>query len=272
MDNQYQKENVKRSQSANLTNPAYQVPVNEEVNTNYNYGFYQNQDEEQNRQNFEQNSSYGQNFQNNAGYMNYNEGYTDNNVEPVSNNTDYPNNMYSQNNIGSHSNTVYQNSYSPNDFNYNAGYNANGAQQAYQNTNYNNTPVGGLKTNRGLGKFILLTIITLGIYSIIYYSSVSTDINIIASRYDGKKTIHYCLMFFLLGPITLYIFGLVWFTTLSSRIGNELNRRGIDYKFGASDFWLWNVLGMLIIVGPFVYIHKLSKAMNLLAQDYNYKG
>ncbi len=79
-------------------------------------------------------------------------------------------------------------------------------------------------------------------------------------------------MFFLLGPITLYIFGLVWFNNLSSRIGNELKRRGLNYDFGASDFWLWNVLGSLILVGPFIYIHKLSKAMNLLAQDYNYKG
>lgn len=136
----------------------------------------------------------------------------------------------------------------------------------------NPMPVGQLNTSRGLAKFILLSLITLGIYSIVYYSSISSDINIIASRYDGKKTVHYCLMFFLLGPITLYIYGLVWFHSLSSRIGNELTRRGINYSFGASDFWLWNVLGSLIIVGPFIYIHKLSKAMNLLAQDYNMKG
>ena len=165
-----------------------------------------------------------------------------------------------------------QNTY---DYQGNANYNQNinSSQQVGYNTSYTSQPpVGNLKANRSLGKFILLSLVTLGIYSIIYYSSISTDINIIASRYDGKKTMHYCLMFFLLGPITLYIFGLIWFNNLSSRIGNELRRRGLNYDFGASDFWLWNVLGSLILVGPFIYIHKLSKAMNLLAQDYNYKG
>lgn len=135
-----------------------------------------------------------------------------------------------------------------------------------------NQPLAQLKTNRGLVKFVLLSIITLGIYSIVYYSSISSDINIIASRYDGKKTMHYCLVFFLLGPITLEIFTLVWFSNLSSRIGKELKRRGIDYGFSAADFWLWGVLGTLIIVGPCIYIHKLSKAMNLLAEDFNARG
>ena len=51
-------------------------------------------------------------------------------------------------------------------------------------------PVGQLKTNRSLLKLILLSIITLGIYGIVVMSSVSTDINVIAGRYDGKKTMH----------------------------------------------------------------------------------
>ena len=36
--------------------------------------------------------------------------------------------------------------------------------------------------------------ITFGIYGIVVMSGVSTDINTIASRYDGKKTMHYCLV------------------------------------------------------------------------------
>lgn len=143
-----------------------------------------------------------------------------------------------------------------------------------ENTTYqtNTVPVAQLKTNRGLAKFIMLTIVTLGIYSIIYYSSISSDINIIASRYDGKKTMHFCLMSFIVAPLTLGIYGIVWYHQLSNRIGSELKRRGIDYSFGAKDFWLWNVLGLIIIVGPFIYVHKLSKAMNLLAVDFNARG
>ncbi len=38
--------------------------------------------------------------------------------------------------------------------------------------------------------------ITFGNYGIVFYSNISTDINIIATRYDGKKTMHYCLLLF----------------------------------------------------------------------------
>lgn len=138
--------------------------------------------------------------------------------------------------------------------------------------NRSSAPVAQLKTNRGLVKFILLTLITFGIYAIVYFSSISDDINIIASRYDGRKTMHFCLVAFLVGPITLGIGDIVWYHKISARIGSELNRRGINYNFGASTFWLWNVLGCLILIGPFVYIHKLSKAFNLLAEDFNING
>ena len=133
-------------------------------------------------------------------------------------------------------------------------------------------PVGQLKTNRGLVKYILLSIITFGIYGLVVMSSVSNDINVIASRYDGKRTMHYCLLFFVISWLTLGIGVIVWYHKISARIGNELNRRNINYSFGAGSYWGWNVLGVLIIVGPFIYVHKLFKAMNLLSENYNVNG
>ena len=133
-------------------------------------------------------------------------------------------------------------------------------------------PVGQLKTNKGLLKTILLSIITFGIYGIVVMSSVSNDINVVASRYDGKKTMHYCLLVFLVGPLTLGIGYIVWNHKLCNRIGAELQRRGIAYSFGARDYWPWNVLGAMILVGPFVFLHKLFNAVNLMNADYNVKG
>lgn len=129
-----------------------------------------------------------------------------------------------------------------------------------------------LKTNRGMLKTLLLGLITFGIYPIIVFSGISSDINMIASRYDGKKTMHYCLLFFIIAPITAGIGAIVWSHRISKRIGNELTRRGIAYSFGAGSFWGWNVLGSLIAVGPFIYLHKLCKAMNKLCEDYNARG
>lgn len=133
-------------------------------------------------------------------------------------------------------------------------------------------PVGQLKTNRGLGKYIIFSIITLGIYPLVFMSSISNDVNVVCSRYDGKKTMHYCLLFFIVAPITLGIANFVWAHKISNRIGAELKRRGIGYSFGASDYWLWNILGSLIIVGPFIYMHKLAAAMNALNTNYNVNG
>ena len=133
-------------------------------------------------------------------------------------------------------------------------------------------PVRKLKTNKGLFKYIVLTILTLGIYDLVVMSSVSNSVNTVASRYDGKKTMHYCLLVFVFTLLTLGIAYLVWFHRVSDRIGNELSRRGIPYAFSSSDFWLWGVLGALIIVGPFIYYHKLFRATNLMCADYNVKG
>lgn len=131
------------------------------------------------------------------------------------------------------------------------------------------TPAYKLKTNRGLIKFFFLSMITCGIYGIVTMSEVTEDINIIASRYDGKRTMHYCLITLLFSWLTLGIAPLVWGHRMCDRIGNELARRGIAYRFGTGTFWGWGILGSLIFVGPFIYTHKLLKAMNLLATHYN---
>lgn len=129
-----------------------------------------------------------------------------------------------------------------------------------------------LKANFGLLKTILLSLITFGIYGVYVFAKAGSTLDFIAGRYDGKKTMSYWLLYFLVGPITCGIAYLVWFHKISSRIGSELSRRRIDYKFGAVTFWLWNIVGLLLIVGPFVYCYKLFKAMNLLVKDYNVNG
>jgi len=129
-----------------------------------------------------------------------------------------------------------------------------------------------LDTKRSLLKFVLLSIITLGIYGLVVISKVSTDINLIASKYDGKKTMHYCLVIFVFSWLTFGIVPLVWFHRISNRIGAELKRREIGYSFGAGTFWGWGFFGALILVGPFIYTHHLLKSMNLLSEDYNKKG
>ncbi len=133
-------------------------------------------------------------------------------------------------------------------------------------------PAEQLPTNRSWAKMFFLGILTCGIYPLVINSKISENINTIASRYDGKHTMHYCLLFFLIAPITLGIGALVWQHKISNRIGDELKRRNLGYEFSAKTFWGWGILGSFIIVGPFIYLHKFCKSMNTLAADYNERG
>lgn len=160
-----------------------------------------------------------------------------------------------------------------------------------------------LPTKRGLGKMIFLSILTLGIYPTVIWSRLVGEVNMVASRYDGERSMSFFGML-MLSPLTLGIHTLVWFHKLCRRIGTELQRRHVGYAFGARDFWLWNFLlgflfavctgtatalyavghhsywliwallavGLLTLVGPFVFVYKLMKAMNKLNEHYNVNG
>lgn len=138
--------------------------------------------------------------------------------------------------------------------------------------NGSNAPIVPFRTHRGLTKMLLLGILTLGIYPIVVESHISEELNIVIRGRDGRHTMHYCVMFFLLSWLTLGIAAIVWYHRSSDRMGYELMRRQIPYSFGSSDFWLWCVLGSLIYIGPWVYIHKRMKAMNLINAHYNRMG
>lgn len=138
--------------------------------------------------------------------------------------------------------------------------------------NATNSPALQLRTSRGLLKMIFLGIITLGIYPLVVESHIGEELNLIASPHDGKRTMHFCLIYFIFSWLTLGIAIFIWYHRTSNRMGDELKRRGIDYSFESLDFWLWCILGSLIIVGPYVYVYKRMKAMNLINEDYNQKG
>ena len=124
-----------------------------------------------------------------------------------------------------------------------------------------------MKTDRSMVKMVLLSIITCGIYGIYAMTMITNDVNALAP--EKKKTMHYCMMAFVFSWLTCGIYPLIWNHKMSNKVGEILKDRGIAYSFSASDFWLWEVLGSCIVVGPFVYLNKLCKAMNLLCEDQN---
>ncbi len=129
-------------------------------------------------------------------------------------------------------------------------------------------PPAKLKENRSFLKFLLFSFLTLGIYTIVFYISVSFDINKIASKHDGKNTMNY-LFAFLLGIFTGSIVVLIWYFGITARIEDELDRRDLECELTRSDFFLWYLLGSFFLVGPFIFHYKFIKAIDLLCRSYN---
>ena len=125
-----------------------------------------------------------------------------------------------------------------------------------------------LKTNRNMWKFLILNILTLGIYGIIFFILFSYDLDKAAPKSDRTKTMNF-LIAFIISFFTFSIVLVVWHYQIAGRVEETLRERDIPYEFGTSTFWCWYFFGAFILVGSFVYIHKLCKAMNLLCEHYN---
>ena len=160
-----------------------------------------------------------------------------------------------------------------------------------------------LPVKRKLWKMIVFGILTLGIYPMVIWSRLTTEVNLVASRHDGERSMPFFGML-ILAPLTLGIHSLVWIHKLCRRISGQLQSRFIDYPFGVKDFWIWAflmsilsgicfgvctalavsgfdvlvilwvllVVGIFTLVGPFIFTAKLMRAMNRLNEDYNSNG
>ena len=125
-----------------------------------------------------------------------------------------------------------------------------------------------LQTNRSMWKFMLLNLVTCGLYSIAFFIPFTFDLERVYPSREGRKPMNY-LWAYILAFFTASIVLAVWFYQISEKVEDALSKRNISYGFGTSTFWGWYILGSFFLVGPFVYFHKLCKAMNLLCADYN---
>ncbi len=126
-----------------------------------------------------------------------------------------------------------------------------------------------LQTNRSMWKLMILNILTLGIYSIIFFIPFSFDLDKISPKKDLTKTMNYVVAF-VLSMFTFSIVLTIWHYQIADRIDETLTERDVPYEFDTGTFWIWYFLGsLLFFVGPFVYMYKLCKAMNLLCENYN---
>ena len=130
-------------------------------------------------------------------------------------------------------------------------------------------PAGGpLKTDRSLVMYILLTIVTCGIYGYYFLYSIAKDVNT-ACDGDGEQTAG-LVAFIVLSMVTCGIYGLIWEYKLGNRLANNAQRYGMSFQENGTTVLMWYLFGsMLCGIGPFVAMHIIIKNSNLICQAYN---
>lgn len=118
-----------------------------------------------------------------------------------------------------------------------------------------------LNSQRSFIGVLLLNIITFGIYGCYLVYAMAREVNLSCAA-DGKKT-NGLIVMFLLSIITFGIYSFIWMYGVSNRMKNA----GADID--GSNVLLWVILGSLIIVGPFIAMYKIIKALNYVNAQYN---
>ena len=145
---------------------------------------------------------------------------------------------------------------------YNGGYQNNGGQTP--------PPYRGerLKDDRGLASYIILSIITCGIYGYYFIYKMAHDVNV-ACDGDGENTSG-LVAFILLSMITCGIYAWYWYYKLGNRLANNAGRYGLGIQENGTTVLMWCIFGTLICgIGPFIAMHILIKNSNMICNAYN---
>lgn len=128
-----------------------------------------------------------------------------------------------------------------------------------------------VEEKRQLGLYILLSIVTCGVYHFIFFHQFAKDMNIICDG-DGDETpgIGDLILFSLL---TCGIYAFYWFYKIGNRQAANAKRYKVTINENGTSVLVWMLLGGLIAgIGYIIAYYILIKNMNALAHAYNQRG
>ncbi len=124
-----------------------------------------------------------------------------------------------------------------------------------------------VKNNRSLLTYILLTLVTCGIYAYIFLYELIKDVNVICEG-DGEETPG-LLMFILLTIVTCGIYSWIWYYKLGNRLAKNAPRYGLAFSENGTTILMWQLFGALLCgIGPFIAMNIIIKNTNALATSY----
>ncbi|MBR2877067.1 MAG: DUF4234 domain-containing protein, partial [Clostridia bacterium] len=117
---------------------------------------------------------------------------------------------------------------------------------------------------RKIARYVLLQIVTLGIYGLFFWSDWTEDVNKMCED-DDKESANYILVF-ILDIISLGIYSFVWNYTMAERMYRIAPQYGTELKYSGSHVLLLRtILFFLPVIGSVMRI----KSFNALAVAYN---
>ncbi len=125
-----------------------------------------------------------------------------------------------------------------------------------------------IKEDRSLVMYILLSMLTCGIYSYIFIYQMALDVNVMCEG-DGQQTAG-LLQFVLLSFVTCGIYAWIWYYNLGNRLMANAPRYGLTFTENGTTILMWMIFGVVLCgIGWFVAMYILIKNTNAMAHAYN---
>lgn len=125
-----------------------------------------------------------------------------------------------------------------------------------------------VNASRSVLTWILLSIITCGIYGWYFIYSLAQDMNRMC-RGDGEETPG-LFAFVALSIVTCGIYSYWWYYKIGNRMQRNAPRYGLMFQENGTTILLWMSVGALLCgIGPFIAMYIIVKNSNALGAAYN---
>lgn len=125
-----------------------------------------------------------------------------------------------------------------------------------------------IKTDRGVIGWLLLSIVTCGIYSYYFLYCLARDINTMCQE-DGDSTPGIAALI-LLSFVTCGFYALYWYYKIGNRLQANAPRYGLVFQENGTTILMWQIVGALLCaLGPIFAMNIIIKNTNAMATVYN---
>ncbi len=129
-------------------------------------------------------------------------------------------------------------------------------------------PRGPVQTDRSLAAYILLSLVTCGIYGLYFFYTLARDVNTMCDG-DGESTPGLAA-FILLSLVTCGFYAYYWYYKIGNRLQANAPRYGLAFQESGTTVLMWCIVGYLTCgIGNWVAMYFIIKNTNALGAAYN---